>query len=355
MAKPTRSSAKSAKASSKAGSRSVTKSSARPAIKSSAKVGARSGSKPGAKAAPKPASKPVTKAASKATSKPAGKPVGKPVGKAPTKATGKPEAKGDGALKVVVKPGAKAGSKAVTAPAAPAPSSSTPASIAGTGANGSLPSDGSAGGAGLAGALKHKPKGITIVAPKPMRKAKPKKEVVMPSLGAPLLGPGGVKKWKPLIPSGPNARPSDLGSKIQPENKLKSPFAKRELDRYREILLRKRAELVGDVSNLEGEALNAQSGNLSNTPQHMAEQGTESFDQALSLDIAQVDRNLIREIDDALTRIDRGTFGVCQMTGKAISKERLEELPWTRYSIEAARERERRSFTLGAPPPLPST
>jgi DnaK suppressor protein len=74
----------------------------------------------------------------------------------------------------------------------------------------------------------------------------------------------------------------------------------------------------------------------------MAEQGSDTFEQSLSLDLAQVDRNLLREIDAALKRIDDGTYGICELTGKTIPPERLEELPWARYSIEAARELERR-------------
>ncbi len=42
--------------------------------------------------------------------------------------------------------------------------------------------------------------------------------------------------------------------------------------------------------------------------------------------------------------IDNGTYGICELTGKPIKAERLEELPWARYSIEAARELERRSM-----------
>ena len=250
-----------------------------------------------AKVAPKPTTKPTPKPAAKHAAKPAAKPAPKP------------------AAKVVVKP--------TPAPAVPAKVEPTPV---------------------LAGAMgdRPKPKGITIVSNKPMKRPKPVKRILeMPSLGAPLLG--GNKKWKPLIPSGPNARATD--ALVAPSTeKPKSPFAKKELDRYREVLQKKRHELVGDVANLEGEALNASSGSLSNTPQHITEQGTESFDQALSLDIAQVDRNLIKEIDDALNRIAKGTFGICELTHKPISKDRLEELPWTRYSIEAARELERREF-----------
>ncbi len=278
------------------------------------------------KKAGKPTSKPQAKSSSK--SKPAAsakKPSAKPASKPAAKSSAKPAAASAKKPSAAAATSSKAAAPAKKpAPTAPAP---TPAAAPVAGAPGDRP----------------KPKGITIVNNKPMRKPKPpKKAVEMPSLGAPLLG--GNKKWKPLIPSGPNAKAEGPVFHAGSAELPKSPFNKKELERYRDILLKKRSELVGDVANLEGEALNASSGSLSHTPQHLAEQGTESFDQALSLDIAQVDRNLIREIDDALKRIKDGTFGICLLTHKPISKDRLEELPWTRYSIEAARERERREF-----------
>ncbi len=184
-------------------------------------------------------------------------------------------------------------------------------------------------------------KGITIVTPKPMRKPAPKPSAIkMPMLGSPLIKPGAVRK--PLIASGPNApRPKSLGT--GDGKPKKSPFDKRELAKFKAILLRKRAELVGDVSTMETEALKGSSGSLSHLPQHMAEQGSDVYGQSLSLDLAAADRRLIKEIDDALVRIEKGTYGVCELTGKPIRAERLEELPWARYSIEAAREIERRS------------
>ncbi len=185
-------------------------------------------------------------------------------------------------------------------------------------------------------------KGITIVQNKP-RRTGPKPVKIQIPKNEPLLGPGSPFR-KPLIASGPGAIRKTL--EIDPESlaKLKSPFNKKELGRFRDILLKKRADLVGDVSDLESEALLGRSGSLSALPQHLAEQGSETYEQSLSLNLAAEDRRLIREIDGALQRIDKGTFGICEMTGKAITRERLEELPWTRYSIEAAREFERRSM-----------
>jgi RNA polymerase-binding protein DksA len=185
-------------------------------------------------------------------------------------------------------------------------------------------------------------KGITIVTPKPVKKPSKPSNIKIPVLGGPLFKPGSAPK--PLIQSGPKApaRGSGLSDSGKPH---KTPFDKKTLDRFRQILRAKRAELVGDVSNLETEALQGQSGSLSHLPQHMAEQGSDAAGQSLSLDLAAADRRLIKEIDDALQRIEDGTYGVCELTGKPIKAERLEELPWARYSIEAARELERRSST----------
>ncbi len=190
-------------------------------------------------------------------------------------------------------------------------------------------------------------KGITIVSDRPKRRRSSPKPPTskFPPTGDRLLGPGSPVR-KPLIPSGPSRAAEAAAERAATERsgkKIKSPFTKRELDKFRQILLAKRAELFGDMSTMESGALRSESGGLSHTPQHIAEQGSDSYDQSLSLDLAAADRRLIMEIDDALKRIADKTFGICELTGNPIRKTRLEELPWARYSIEAARELERRS------------
>lgn len=271
--------------------------------------------KPAAKAPAKDA-----KASAKAPAK-TGSP-GKTAGKAPVPPTAKPPSKAPAAKPAVNAKGGKA--VAPNAGAKPAAAGAKP---------------GAAVDAGKGGR-----KGITIVDNKPVKKGK-KEGTVIPSFGGGLLRPGGPAR-KPLIQSGPHA-PAAKAWKTPADGAAehaagKSPFNKKELARFREILVKKRSQLVGDVSNMEDEALRSGSGSLSNLPQHMADQGSDAYDQALSLDIAAADRRLIKEIDDAIARIDNGTYGVCQLTGKPIRAERLEELPWARYSIEAARELERR-------------
>lgn len=121
----------------------------------------------------------------------------------------------------------------------------------------------------------------------------------------------------------------------------KSPLGKRELEKFRKILLLKRAQVAGDVTDMELEALGGGKDTLSSLPQHMADQGSDAYDQSLSLGLAASQREFLREIDAALERIENGTYGICEALGTAINQERLEATPWSRYSVEGARMMDR--------------
>ncbi len=124
-----------------------------------------------------------------------------------------------------------------------------------------------------------------------------------------------------------------------PKKRLKrSPLKPEQLEEYRRILVIKRAEVLGDVTEMEQEALGSRSGSLSSFPQHLADQGSDEYDQSLALGIAASQRKLLAEIDAALDRIENGTFGVCELLGTPISRERLEATPWARHSLEGARQ-----------------
>ncbi len=167
-----------------------------------------------------------------------------------------------------------------------------------------------------------------------------KKPLVLPDRPL-LLGPNGPS-LKPLIPS---------GSKVKKKKKsvldnvtsrrTKTPLTKAQLEHYRHILLVKRAELLGDMRHLEKEAMRNEAGEA-NTSVHIDEQGSESYEQSLNLNLAASDRELINEIDDALKRITDRTYGLCELTHEPIKKIRLDELPWARYTIHAARELDQR-------------
>ncbi len=124
-----------------------------------------------------------------------------------------------------------------------------------------------------------------------------------------------------------------------PKKRLKrSPLKPEVLEEFRRILVIKRAEVLGDVTEMEQEALGSRSGSLSSFPQHLADQGSDEYDQSLALGIAASQRRLLAEIDAALDRIENGTFGVCDLLGTPISRERLDATPWARHSLEGARQ-----------------
>ncbi len=124
--------------------------------------------------------------------------------------------------------------------------------------------------------------------------------------------------------------------------KNKAGFNQKDLDFFRDLLLAKRRELVGDMSSMEREALRENSTDLSNLPVHMADQGTDAYEQEFTLHLVEKDRTLLRELNDALAKIQNGTYGICEGTGLPISKPRLEAQPWARHSIEHARALEKR-------------
>jgi DnaK suppressor protein len=77
-----------------------------------------------------------------------------------------------------------------------------------------------------------------------------------------------------------------------------------------------------------------------NFSEHMADAGTDSYDRDWALAMLSSDQNVIFEIDQALARIHNGSYGQCELTGQPIEPERLQAIPWTRFSTEAQKELE---------------
>lgn len=124
--------------------------------------------------------------------------------------------------------------------------------------------------------------------------------------------------------------------------KNQAGLSPRELEHFRDLLLAKRREILGDMSSMEREALRSSGGsNLSTLPIHMADMGTDNYEQEFTLGLVETERKLLREINNALAKIQNGTYGLCEGTSQPINKARLEVQPWARYSIEYAKQMER--------------
>jgi len=125
----------------------------------------------------------------------------------------------------------------------------------------------------------------------------------------------------------------------QPIN-IKTTLTTKQLREYRDRLMKYRARLLTDLSTIEKEALDANS-DSSHMPIHMADVGSDAYDQDLKLGMAASERKRIRDIEDAIVRIRKKTYGVCQLTGKLIPEARLLAKPWAKYTLESAEKIER--------------
>ncbi|MBN2457069.1 MAG: TraR/DksA C4-type zinc finger protein [Sedimentisphaerales bacterium] len=110
-----------------------------------------------------------------------------------------------------------------------------------------------------------------------------------------------------------------------------------QISKFKTLLLAKRNEILGNVISMEDEALHRQRSDLSNMPIHMADIGTDNYEIEYTLGLVDSERKLMREIDEALDRIENCTYGICEGSGKSIPKARLEAIPWARYCVEYAR------------------
>ena len=124
----------------------------------------------------------------------------------------------------------------------------------------------------------------------------------------------------------------------------KSSLPVEDMERFRLLLLAKRRELLGDVTHMEDEALRRTrsdaAGDLSMMPIHMADIGTDNYEQEFTIGLIASERDVLKAIDSALERIADGTYGVCLATHKPISKARLNIKPWASYCVEYERTNE---------------
>ena len=111
---------------------------------------------------------------------------------------------------------------------------------------------------------------------------------------------------------------------------------------FRRRLLALKKRLGADLTDLEEEALRPvggeAGGNLSDVPVHPADLGTDNFEEELSLGLLESEAELLQEVNDALDRIERGTYGRCEVCGQEIPRERLEAVPYTRYCVRHAQQ-----------------
>ena len=138
-------------------------------------------------------------------------------------------------------------------------------------------------------------------------------------------------------------RPGDAKVRKNGEVKIKAEWSK-----FYHRLIELRDQLTRQMNGLAKESAQEMAG----YSLHMADSGTDNFDRDFALSLLSSDQDAMYEIEEALKRIEKNTYGICELTGKQIPKTRLEAIPWTRFTVQAQAQLERegalRQRRLGA-------
>ena len=141
-----------------------------------------------------------------------------------------------------------------------------------------------------------------------------------------------------LKPQGAATLAAILGQSATKTRKNGQPRkVKPEWQKFYDRLLELREQLLRQMDGLAEESAQEMAG----YSLHMADSGTDNFDRDFALSLLSSDKDAVYEIEEALKRIERSTYGVCELTGKTIPKARLEAIPWTRFTVEAQAQLER--------------
>jgi RNA polymerase-binding protein DksA len=127
---------------------------------------------------------------------------------------------------------------------------------------------------------------------------------------------------------------------------VKKKYSKSDLKDFKKIVLKKKEEVVDDLKHISDDTLRKSqkeaSGDISGYTYHMADVATDNYDREFSLGLASGERKLLYELNDALKRIEEGTFGICDDCKSFITKIRLKAVPSARLCIKRKKKREKK-------------
>ncbi len=123
---------------------------------------------------------------------------------------------------------------------------------------------------------------------------------------------------------------------------------KKDMKVYREMLLKKKAELARGIEHIANDTLKASGrdagGDLSAYSLHMADMATDNYDREFALNLAENEQKVMHRIDAAVEKIDAGTgvYGDCEACGKKIAKARLKVVPYVEYCVPCQEQQEKK-------------
>ena len=134
-----------------------------------------------------------------------------------------------------------------------------------------------------------------------------------------------------------------LATKNDKQKRL-DPFVRGQKDK----LLQLRDAMVDSMAGVAKDNLRsrAEGSEASAFGMHQADAGSDAYDRDFALSLLSQEQDALYEIDQALKRIELGTYGVCEMSGKAISHARLEAIPFARFTVECQSQLEKQNKAL---------
>jgi RNA polymerase-binding transcription factor DksA len=119
------------------------------------------------------------------------------------------------------------------------------------------------------------------------------------------------------------------------------------LEKYKKILLERQIQLAQHIQAMEKSVLESPmrdaTGDLTNLPTHIADISTDTFSQNLAIELLAGEEGVMKEIAEALDRIEGGTFGICEHCNQEIPPKRLEHIPFARLCVKCKGEDEKRN------------
>jgi RNA polymerase-binding protein DksA len=127
---------------------------------------------------------------------------------------------------------------------------------------------------------------------------------------------------------------------------LKNKYNKKDFVEFKKYILKKKEEILENINHISDEMLKKSqkeaSGDISGYTYHMADVATDNYDREFSLGLASDERKFIYELDDALKKIEDGTYGICEVCKKLIAKTRLKAVPHARLCVKCQEKKEKR-------------
>jgi DnaK suppressor protein len=193
-----------------------------------------------------------------------------------------------------------------------------------------------------------------------VKKTSPKKKAATPKAAAKKpahksaeakkkAAPGGKQKSSKAVKSANGNAKSGRNNQSFTVNANHAQATQRRLDPFtraqKEKLLQLRDAMVDSMAGVAQDTLRARAegSEASAFGMHQADAGSDAYDRDFALSLLSQEQDALYEIDEALKRIDLGTYGKCEMSGKPILRARLEAIPFARFTVECQSQLEKQN------------